>query len=254
MKRLQLFLSCLFLLNGCQNNPEQIVVPCLSYDAGNDDCAPIKIDPQQFETWIEKEGSFPLFVYKKECDSCSLLPSMFSSYVKNNKIVFPYLYIDEYNNVKNPYPLSDSAFLFFNKGILVNRKTSFDNIGSLSDLTSYLYSNLKKTNVILLNSGSANEEDFPSLTLSYSIHNETDNIVPYEFVSLKTSSIFYLNELTSFSNLFKSLESNKITHIAFNKDDFTPNSYFSKEYHITSFDKPIIHIINKDAISYLDNL
>lgn len=229
MKFRNLLLVSVFLIS-CQNENQNELIPYLTspsistFDKG----LALHISQEQFTTMIDKEMSFPLFVYSPGCSSCDLLGDYLSAYIKQTNIVFPFLFLDEYQN-KSAFSLQESAFLFYHNGLLIHSKTSFEDIGSFKELKNYFASHLTDSSISLYNTIEYKDDySYPYFSLSYTLSST------FSF-AMEEKSLF-IKSFSSYKDIVPSLKKDNIKNIIFDKDDFVPGSFFEKEFHITDFD------------------
>ena len=229
MKFKNLLLASFFLVS-CQNDNQNELIPYLtsplisSFDKG----LALHISQEQYAIMIDKKMSFPLFVYSPGCSSCDLLGDYLSAYIKQTNIIFPFLFLDEYQN-SSTFSLQESAFLFYHNGSLIQSKTTFEDIGSMKDLKNYFAYHLTDSSISLYNTIEIQDDDsYPYLSLSYMLSNT--------FSFDKDEKSLFIKSFSSYKDIVPSLKKNNITNIIFDKDDFVQGSFFEKEFHITDFD------------------
>ena len=162
---------------------ESILLPLLSKDS--------------FEKLISKKASFPLLIYSPTCQlSCSTFPYELTSYLKESKVFFPFIYESVFSSI-NEDSIETSIYLY--KEGKVIRKTNIDYFNS-NDLNSYMNKYSYKNNLTIVNSlvFSKKEDVF---NLSY--FEENQYLISKEIIKDNDVLLIDDNKLPSFNSEYK---------------------------------------------------
>lgn len=186
-----------------------------------------KLYENDFDYMIEKKMSFPLFVYAAGCGTCDNFSIVLKDYIRQNKVVFPYITLSVLNLSKTDTPsLDNSALLFYQNGKLIkNYDDILDRVFSTSDLEKIMNEFTYDSNVSYLSTGyiySNSTVPFKSYHFSNSIFIEDSTDTPLKNFQIKDGSILYLSDDSfSYSSLYTELKNNSYTAVANIKSDVT---------------------------------
>ncbi len=179
-----------------------------------------KLYENDFDTMIEKKMSFPLFVYAAGCGTCDNFAIVLKDYIRQNKVVFPYMTLSVFHLSKTSTPsLSDSALLFYENGKLVkNYDDILERVFTTSDLDQIMNSMTYDTGVNYLSTSyiySNSTVPFRSYHFSKSIFAKESTDTVQENFKISNGSILYISDdSVSYSSLYEHLKTNSYIGIA----------------------------------------
>ncbi len=219
-----LFLLPLLLISCGKETKKQI--PLFHSDStvttinGEEEYLVNKLYENDFDYMIEKKMSFPLFVYAAGCGTCDNFSIVLKDYIRQNKVVFPYITLSVLNLSKSTTPsLDSSALLFYQNGKLVkNYDDILDRVFSTSDLEKIMKEQTYDNNISYLSTGyiySNSTVPFKSYHFSNSIFTEESTDTPLDNFKISDGSVLYLsNDSFSYSSLYEEIENHSYTAIA----------------------------------------
>ena len=199
---------------------DSILLPLLSKDS--------------FKKLISKKASFPLLIYSPTCQqSCSTFPYELTSYLKGNRVFFPFIYESVFST-GNEDSIETSIFIY-KEGKIIN-KTNIDYFNS-NDLNSYMNKYSYKNDLTILNSlVFSKKEDIFNL----SVFNKSQYLISKELIKDNDVLLVDDNKLPSFDSEYKN-KTKDFKYILFSsylKDSFyqefqveKTNSIYSKLYY-----------------------
>ncbi len=167
-----------------------------------------KLYESDFDSMIERKMSFPLFVYAAGCGSCDNFSIVMKDYIRQTKVIFPYITLSVFNLSKTSTPsLSDSALLFYENGKLIKTYDDIlDRVFTTSDLIKIMNEYTYDTGVDYLSTSytySNSTVPFRSYHFTDSIFTEANADTPHD--NFKTEDGLYLflsNHSFSYSSLY----------------------------------------------------
>lgn len=211
-----LFLLPLFLVSCGNDNKSKI--PLFHSDStqetinGTQEYLVNKLYEDDFDSLIERKMSFPLFVYAAGCGSCDNFSIVMKDYIRQNKVIFPYMTLSVFNLSKTSTPsLSDSALLFYENGKLIKTYDDIlDRVFTTSDLVKIMNEHTYDTCVDYLSTSytySNSTVPFRSYHFADSIFVEENDDTPHDNFKIDDGTYLFLSENSfSYSCLYDELK------------------------------------------------
>lgn len=192
---------------------------------------------KDFEEAVTRKESFPLFVFATGCGTCDTFSYTLKDMVKEHSLVLPFMFLSDYHNLTGSVDISDTSFVFYKDGKVIDYKSDLSSFESKEDVYSYLLNYCYDTNAyqeeaIEIDSNLRTPYNVYSFLGRTSLTSEEKENSYYRYSPLDKASKTYLfyhsdsKDYTVFSGYFKNHSIDAIVDITNETDADT----FSTQY------------------------
>ena len=179
-----LLLPLLFSCSPTTSSHSRIVpkVPLFHYEANNvrlsdrNDYMFHRLFVEDLNSYLEKKASFALYVYGAGCGTCDLFSMTVKDYILKTNAVINFMYLNEYLETEHALNLTQSSFLFYHEGELIDSISTLDDYAYSKTFETFMDERTYDTHITLLNSSYQDE----TIRTTFNTYTLTSFITPLE--------------------------------------------------------------------------